>query len=106
MANAYAHLVYECKHSIVELFALNHLPQHEIAERVKYLLFQDRFICRENGQEAHQRHFRTNEITEIIFHKYFSNIKIYRNSDDTFFDSINEVFIYLVTSAMRHCLKA
>ncbi|KAF8420290.1 hypothetical protein BGX38DRAFT_1280236 [Terfezia claveryi] len=29
-----------------------------------------------------------------------------RNSDDTFFDSINEVFICLVTSAMRHCLKA
>jgi len=26
--------------------------------------------------------------------------------DDTFFDSINEVFICLVTSAMRHCLKA
>jgi len=26
--------------------------------------------------------------------------------DDTFFDSINEVFICLVTSAMRHCLKS
>ncbi|KAF8430947.1 hypothetical protein BGX38DRAFT_1263548 [Terfezia claveryi] len=52
---------------IVELFALNHLPQHKIAERVKYLLFQDQFICRENSQEAHQRHFHANEITEIIF---------------------------------------
>ncbi|KAF8435239.1 hypothetical protein BGX38DRAFT_1262674 [Terfezia claveryi] len=101
-----AHLVYECKHSIVELFALNHLPQHEIAERVKYLLFQDRFICREDGREAHQRHFRANEITEIIFRKYFSNMKMRGNSDDTFFDSINEVFICLVTSAMHHCLKA
>ncbi|KAF8455731.1 hypothetical protein BGX38DRAFT_1257986 [Terfezia claveryi] len=101
-----AHLVYECKHSIVELFALNHLPQHEIAERVKYLLFQDRFICREDGREAHQRHFHANEITEIIFRKYFSNMKMRGNSDDTFFDSINEVFICLVTSAMRHCLKA
>lgn len=28
------------------------------------------------------------------------------NIDDTFFDSINEVFICLVCSAMRHCLKA
>ncbi|KAF8444338.1 hypothetical protein BGX38DRAFT_1260974 [Terfezia claveryi] len=55
---------------------------------------------------AHQRHFRANEITEIIFHKYFSNMKMCGNSDDTFFDSINEVFICLVTSAMRHCLKA
>jgi len=26
--------------------------------------------------------------------------------DHTFFDSINEVFVCLVTSAMRHCLKA
>jgi len=26
--------------------------------------------------------------------------------DNTFFDSINEVFICLVTSAIRHCLKA
>jgi hypothetical protein len=26
--------------------------------------------------------------------------------DDNFFDSINEVFICLVCSAMRHCLKA
>ncbi|KAF8458607.1 hypothetical protein BGX38DRAFT_1264868 [Terfezia claveryi] len=101
-----AHLVYECKHSIVELFALNHLPQHEIAEWVKYLLFQDRFIYREDGREAHQRHFCANEITEIIFRKYFSNMKMRGNSDDTFFDSINKVFICLVTSAMHHCLKA
>ena len=28
------------------------------------------------------------------------------NFDDTFFDQINEVFICLVVSAMRHCLKA
>lgn len=28
------------------------------------------------------------------------------NFDETFFDSINEVFVCLVTSAMRHCLKA
>ncbi|KAF8445132.1 hypothetical protein BGX38DRAFT_1260863 [Terfezia claveryi] len=114
-ANAYLHsiylrtraqLIYECTHSIVKLFALNYLPQHEIAERVKNLLFQDRFICREDGREAHQRHFHANEITEIIFRKYFSNMKMRGNSDDTFFDSINEVFICLVTSAMRHCLKA
>ncbi|KAF8432910.1 hypothetical protein BGX38DRAFT_1276370 [Terfezia claveryi] len=29
-----------------------------------------------------------------------------RNFDETFFDSINEVFICLVTSAMCHCLKS
>ena len=43
---------------------------------------------------------------EIIFPKYFDEVKMRCNFDDIFFDSINEVFICLVTSAMRHCLKA
>ena len=43
---------------------------------------------------------------EIIFHKYFAGIKMYGNCNDTCFDSINEVFICLVTSVMRYCLKA
>ncbi|KAF8415578.1 hypothetical protein BGX38DRAFT_1281248 [Terfezia claveryi] len=73
---------------------------------VSYLLFQDRFICREDGRETHQKHFRGSEITEIIFRKYFSTLKQRGNCDESFFDAINEVFICLVTSAMRHCLKA
>ena len=39
------------------------------------------------------------EITEIIFRKYFASLKMCGNTDDTFFDSINKVFIYLMTSA-------
>ncbi|RPB17874.1 hypothetical protein L211DRAFT_854692, partial [Terfezia boudieri ATCC MYA-4762] len=54
----------------------------------------------------HKRHFRASEITEIIFRKYFATLKMRGNFDDTFFESINEVFICLVSSAMRHCLKS
>jgi len=43
---------------------------------------------------------------EIIFRKYFAGVKMRGHFDDTFFDSINEVFICLVTSAMRHSVKA
>ncbi|KAF8425421.1 hypothetical protein BGX38DRAFT_1147170 [Terfezia claveryi] len=43
---------------------------------------------------------------DVIFRKYFASVKIRGNFDETFFDSINEVFICLVTSAMRHCLKS
>jgi hypothetical protein len=50
--------------------------------------------------------FRATEITELIFRKYFAGRKMRGNTDDTFFDSINEVFICLVASALRHCLKA
>ncbi|KAF8417017.1 hypothetical protein BGX38DRAFT_1280801 [Terfezia claveryi] len=101
-----SHLVYECKHNIVEVFGLSKLPQHEIAEQVKCLLLEDRLICRADGQETHQRHFLSSEITDVIFHKYFASVKMRGNFNETFFDSINEVFICLVTSAMRHCLKA
>ncbi|KAF8442599.1 hypothetical protein BGX38DRAFT_1272203 [Terfezia claveryi] len=76
---------------IVELFGLNKLSQGEIATQVNYLLVQDRFICREDGRETHQRHFRATEIREIIFRKYFVTIKMRGNFDATFFDSINEV---------------
>ncbi|KAF8433154.1 hypothetical protein BGX38DRAFT_1276210 [Terfezia claveryi] len=101
-----SHLVYECKHNIIEVFGLSKLPQHEIAKQVKYLLLKDRLICRADGRETHQRHFRASEITDVIFCKYFASVKMHRNFDETFFDSINEVFICLVTSAMRPCLKS
>ena len=52
------------------------------------------------------RRFKATEITEIIFRKYFAGRKMRGNFDNSFFDSINEVFIYLVASAIRHCLKA
>ena len=53
-----------------------------------------------------QHRFKDAEITEIIFKKYFAHSKMRRYYDDKFFDSINKVFVCLVTSAMRHCLKA
>ncbi|RPB27431.1 hypothetical protein L211DRAFT_803068 [Terfezia boudieri ATCC MYA-4762] len=56
--------------------------------------------------QTDQRHFRATEITGIIFRKYLAGIKVEGDFDDTFFDSMNEVFICLVTSAMCHCLKA
>ncbi|RPB20013.1 hypothetical protein L211DRAFT_852720 [Terfezia boudieri ATCC MYA-4762] len=101
-----SHLVYECKHSIVEVFALNKLAQPQGAVELNKLLFQGRFICCLDGPETDQRHFRPPEITENIFRKYLANIKMRGNYDENFFDSINEVFICLVTSAMCHCLKA
>ncbi|KAF8436739.1 hypothetical protein BGX38DRAFT_1145356 [Terfezia claveryi] len=70
------------------VFGLDKLPQHEVAQR------------------THQKYFRGSEITEIIFCKYFSTLKQQGNCNESFFDAINEVFICLVTSAMRHCLKA
>ncbi|KAF8416449.1 hypothetical protein EV426DRAFT_705920 [Tirmania nivea] len=100
-----AHLVCECKRSIIEVYQLTHLSQPEIADNVQALLFQDRFICCQDGRQTDQRHFRAKEITEVIFRKYFSGTKMRGNFDDAFFNSINEVFICLVTSAMRHCLK-
>ncbi|KAF8458589.1 hypothetical protein BGX38DRAFT_1138674 [Terfezia claveryi] len=42
----------------------------------------------------------------VIFRKYFASVKMRRNFNDTFFNSINKVFICLVTSVMRHCLKS
>ncbi|KAF8415920.1 hypothetical protein EV426DRAFT_706044 [Tirmania nivea] len=104
-SRTHAHLVYEYKKCIIEVYKLNHLSQAEIADNVEALLFQDRFICRQDGRETDQRHFRAQEIMEVIFRKYFSRIKMQGNFDNSFFDSINEVFICLVTSAMRHCLK-
>ncbi|RPB18379.1 hypothetical protein L211DRAFT_854186 [Terfezia boudieri ATCC MYA-4762] len=53
---------------------------------------------------THEKYFRASEITEIIFCKYYVTIKMWGYTDDHFFDSINEVFICLVTSAMCHCL--
>ena len=123
-----AHLIYECKHNIIQLYGLNTLAQRGIAKRVKWLLEEDRFICREDGREVdayitrriiavesqqltvrqtHQRHFRAKEITDLIFRKYFAGPpKMRENIGESFFESLNEVFICLVVSAMRHCLKA
>ena len=122
-----SHLVYECKHSITHLYGLNMLEQDDIAKRVKWLLEEDRFICREDGWEVdthvtrriivvesqqlttcqtRQRHFQAKQITELTFRKYFVGAKMSGNVDECFFDSINEVFICLVVSTMRHCLKA
>jgi hypothetical protein len=44
--------VYECKHSIMEVFGLNKLAQADIADKVEYLLRDDRFICRADGREV------------------------------------------------------
>jgi len=41
----------------------------------------------------------------MIFRKYFASMKGRGFVETHFFDSINEVFICLVASAMRHCLK-
>ncbi|KAF8428822.1 hypothetical protein BGX38DRAFT_1146991 [Terfezia claveryi] len=91
---------------LLSVFGLSKLLQHEIAEQVKYLLLEDRFICCGDGRETHQRHFRASEITDVIFCKYFASVKMHGNFDETSFNSINKVFICLVTSAMRHCLKS
>ena len=38
--------------------------------------------------------------------KYFAGIKMRGNFDSEFFDNINEVFVCLVGTAIRHCLKS
>jgi hypothetical protein len=47
-----SHLIYECKHSIIEVFGLNMLAQVHIAEQIEALLYQDRFICREDARQV------------------------------------------------------
>jgi len=44
--------VYECKHSIMEVFGLSKLAQADIEDKVEYLLHDDRFICRADGREV------------------------------------------------------
>jgi len=92
----------------MEVFGLRKLAQADIADKVEYLLHNDRFICRADGREVvlhvlrrfeypmkliraqkNERHFRATEITEIIFCKYFARVKMRGHFDDTFFDSIN-----------------
>ena len=45
-------MVYECKHSIMEVFGINKLAQGEIADKVENLLRDDRFICRADAREV------------------------------------------------------
>ena len=45
-------LVYECKHSILEIFGINRLDREDLAEKVQWLLSKDRFICREDGRTS------------------------------------------------------
>jgi len=99
-----SHLVSEAKHSIVHVYGLNKLSQEGIKTQVKSLLENDRYICRATGRETLQGHFKAAEITEIIFRKYFAGIKMRGHADEGFFEAINEVFICLVASAIRHCL--
>jgi len=110
----------------VQLYGFNTLAQRDIAKRVKWLLEEDRFICRENRREVdthinhriivvesqelttcqtHQRYFQAKEITDLIFRKYFAGPKMRENIDESLFESINEVFICLVMTAIQHCLK-
>ena len=44
--------MYECKHSIMEVFGLSKVAQVDIADKVEYLLHDDRFICLADGQEV------------------------------------------------------
>ncbi|RPB18382.1 hypothetical protein L211DRAFT_797138 [Terfezia boudieri ATCC MYA-4762] len=50
--------------------------------------------------------FRAEEIINIIYQWYFQGAKMKGNRDLSFLDRINGVFIYFVTSAMHHSLKA
>ena len=111
-----------CKHSILEIYGINKLDTEELDRKIHWLLSYDRFICCEDGREEDvgasrwiwylltctqepTRYFKARELTDLIFRKYFATRKMRRNKDSTFFDSINEVFICLVASVMRHCLK-
>ena len=49
--------------------------------------------------------FKATERTKLIFQGYLSRPKKTGNKVRSFFDSINEVFIYLLVTAIRHCLK-
>ena len=44
--------MHQCNHGIVEVYKLNLLAQTGIASRVNEPLFQDRFICREDGRDV------------------------------------------------------
>ena len=114
--------MYVCKQSILEVYGINKLDTEELARKIQWLLTYDCCICREDGRkhdvgasrriwylltctQEPTRYFKAPELTEVIFRKYFATRKMRGNKDITFFDSINEVFICLVASVMRYCLK-
>ena len=56
--------------------------------------------------QKYEDRFRAPEIVDTIFKKYFESPRRMGNRDPKFLDSINETFICLVCSGLRHCLKA
>ncbi|KAF8437829.1 hypothetical protein BGX38DRAFT_1273858 [Terfezia claveryi] len=84
-----AHLVAECHSHITKIYGINHLSKDAMKEKVEYLLDGDRFICRRAKRE-----------------KYFEGRKRKGNREPNFLEKINGVFICLVATAIRHCLKA
>jgi len=49
--------------------------------------------------------FRAKEIVDVIFNKYYVGKKMRGYKDCEFHDKINGIFICLVATALRHCLK-
>ncbi|KAF8435250.1 hypothetical protein BGX38DRAFT_1217771 [Terfezia claveryi] len=88
-----AHLVAECRHTIIKVYGLNHLCKDDLKIEVEKLLDNDRFICRQATREELKNRFRAEEIVKVIFQK------------PQFLERINGVFICFVSTAMRHCLK-
>lgn len=52
MSRTRSHLVYECKHSIADVYGIKMLAQADIAVAVGKLLDHDRFIYRVDGREV------------------------------------------------------
>ncbi|KAF8414939.1 hypothetical protein BGX38DRAFT_1246750 [Terfezia claveryi] len=100
-----AHLVAECRHTIIKVYGLNHLYKDDLKIEVEKLLDNDRFICRQATREELKNRFRAEEIVKVIFQKYFYSKRMKGNRDPGFLERINGVFICFVSTAMRHCLK-
>ncbi|KAF8418912.1 hypothetical protein BGX38DRAFT_1242449, partial [Terfezia claveryi] len=100
-----AHLVAECRHTIIKVYGLNHLCKDDLKIEVEKLLDNDRFICRQATREELKNRFRAEEIVKVIFQKYFYSKRMKGNRDPGFLERINGVFICFVSTAMRHCLK-
>lgn len=113
----------ECRSSIDDIYNFRCLPKAEKARKVKELLENDRFICREDKRQVrvttgHEgvatanakietlgHRFWAKEIVEVIYNKFFAGKKMRGYRDSKFHEKINGVFICLVSSALRHCLK-
>ena len=113
----------------MKIYRLEYLYKEELLKQVKQLLEKDRFACQEDSREvdwtpqdrdwtlndrdrtltvveqAFGRRFRATEFVTLIYEAFFQRPKMRVNRDPRFFGQINAVFMCLIATTIKHCLK-